>query len=174
MPWRWFKKFGNGDFSSMDEKWIRRHSKFAESLKILAKNSPAITVRELAQELGVSHMTVQCHLRKAITLRKWVPHQLSPTQLKHHIDVCMPLHSCHLQAPFLNQIVTRDEKCVQYEVAKCHQWLSRGAKAVPKAKAGLHPRKALLCVWWDVQGIIHFELLGMNETIITKANCQQL
>ena len=34
--------------------------------------------------------------------------------------------------------------------------------------------KILLSVWWDMHGIIHFELLGMNQTITAEVYCQQL
>jgi len=32
-------------------------------------------------------------------------------------------------------------------------------------KAGLHPKKVMLCVWWDWKGILYYELLPNNETI---------
>ena len=47
-------------------------------------------------------------------------------------------------------------------------------KAEPIAKAGLHPMKVLLCVWWDCRGIIHFELLRQGEIITTDKYYEQL
>ena len=42
------------------------------------------------------------------------------------------------------------------------------------AKPGLTARKVLLCVWWDWQGIIHYELLPYGQTLNSDLYCQQL
>jgi len=43
---------------------------------------------------------------------------------------------------------------------------SEPPKAVPKA--GLHPKKVWVSIWWDWHGILYFELLPPNSTIKTK------
>ena len=42
------------------------------------------------------------------------------------------------------------------------------------AKSGLHPRKVLLCVWWDYKGILCFELLSSGDTINSDKYCTHL
>ena len=32
-------------------------------------------------------------------------------------------------------------------------------------KAGLHPKKVMLCMWWDWKGVFYYELLLENQTI---------
>jgi hypothetical protein len=32
----------------------------------------------------------------------------------------------------------------------------------------------MLCIWWDMEGIIHYELLGRNQTVTAERYCQQL
>jgi histone-lysine N-methyltransferase SETMAR len=32
----------------------------------------------------------------------------------------------------------------------------------------------MLCIWWDVEGIIHYQLLERNLTVATEHYCQQL
>jgi len=32
----------------------------------------------------------------------------------------------------------------------------------------------MLCIWWDYQGVIHFEILKCKETVNSKLNCVQL
>jgi histone-lysine N-methyltransferase SETMAR len=77
--------------------------------------------------------------------------------------------------PFLDQIVTGDEKWILYvNIKRKKQWLSRGQKPVPTAKPDLHPQKIMLCIWWDMRGVIHFELLNSNQTITSELYCQQL
>ena len=51
----------------------------------------------------------------------------------------------------------------------------RDRKAVRlPVKPGLTARKVLLCVWWDWQGIIHYELLPYGQTLNSDMYCQQL
>ena len=42
------------------------------------------------------------------------------------------------------------------------------------AKPGVTARKVLLCIWWEWQGIIHYELLHYGQTLNSHLYCQQL
>ena len=44
----------------------------------------------------------------------------------------------------------------------------------PEPKNDLHPKKVMLSVWWDFEGIIYYELLRPNTTIDSKLYCEQL
>jgi len=44
--------------------------------------------------------------------------------------------------------------------------------AIPKA--GLHPKKVMLCVWWHWKSILYYELLPNNEMINSEKYCSQL
>ena len=44
--------------------------------------------------------------------------------------------------------------------------------AIPKA--GLHPKKVILCIWWDWKGVLYYELLPENPTINSNKYCSQL
>jgi hypothetical protein len=35
-------------------------------------------------------------------------------------------------------------------------------------------RVAMLFIWWDMEGIIHYELLERNLTVTAERYCQQL
>ncbi|KFD48082.1 hypothetical protein M513_11025 [Trichuris suis] len=54
------------------------------------------------------------------------------------------------------------------------EWLSPGKDPTPRAKPKLHERKTMLSVWWDCEGVIHFELLPKNQTITTTIYVEQL
>jgi len=41
-------------------------------------------------------------------------------------------------------------------------------------KEELHPKKVMLCIWWNCQGVVHFELLPENHTIDSDKYCAQL
>jgi hypothetical protein len=32
----------------------------------------------------------------------------------------------------------------------------------------------MLCIWWDMEGIVHYELLKRNLTVTAERYCQQL
>jgi [histone H3]-lysine36 N-dimethyltransferase SETMAR len=42
------------------------------------------------------------------------------------------------------------------------------------ARRDIHCGKVMLCVWWNVFGIVHHELLPANRTLNSKTYCEQL
>ncbi|GFV00359.1 histone-lysine N-methyltransferase SETMAR [Trichonephila clavipes] len=67
------------------------------------------------------------------------------------------------------------EKWVLYDNPKRkRQWLSPNESPRRTTKPGLHPKKALLCVWWGIRGIVHFEVLKPGETVNSDLYCEQL
>ena len=102
----------------------------------------------------------------------------TPSHLKWKISEALYLYftdSRQKKKSFLHNIVTGDEIWVYYDnpfVKK--QWLSPGQTPVPTPKPGLHPKKVLLCIWWDIHGIIHYELLGEGEMVNSERYSSQL
>ena len=45
-----------------------------------------------------------------------------------------------------------------------------GEKPKPRIKKDLHPMKTMICVWWDWEGLIHWEMLGKNMTVEKNIN----
>ena len=67
--------------------------------------------------------------------------------------------------------MTGDEKWVTYDnVKRKRSWSKSGEAAQTVAKPRLTARKVLLCVWWDWQGIIHYELLPYDQTLNSDYN----
>ena len=72
---------------------------------------------------------------------------------------------------FLHRIVTGDEKWIHYDDPKRRKsWGHRkswGYASTSSTKPNIEPNgsKLLLCIWWDHQVIICYELLKTNETI---------
>jgi len=50
-------------------------------------------------------------------------------------------------------------------------WAAPGEPLQTVGKPGLHPKKAMLCIWWNCKGPIFYEHLVMNET---ERYCKQL
>jgi len=175
----WFKRFRGRDRVLLDRARSGRYSVVdLEYLRSVVESDPRQSTRELAEVTGYSQRTVVRHLHemgKTIRAGVWVPHQLSEKNLKDRTSACESMLVNMQFEPFLDRIVTGDEKWVLYtNVVRKKQWLSPNQQAVPTPRPGLHPRKIMLCVWWDMFGVIHFELLGKGETITSELYCAQL
>lgn len=176
---KWFKRFRSGDMSLEDRPRSGRPSQLDSSaLRELVEADPRQTSRSMAAALGVSHTTVvnQLHaLGKVVKLGCWIPHALSRHQLDQRSEVCTFLLSKHRRFDWLDHVVTGDEKWVVYvNHSRKRQWVDADEQPEPDTKPDLHPKQVMLSVWWDVQGIIHFELLPDNTSITAAYYCNQL
>ena len=73
------------------------------------------------------------------------------------------------------KIVTGDEKWVYYDnPSNKKQWLSPSQSASASPKPDIHRKKVMLSVWWDMKGIIYYELLEPKQTINDVRYSQQL
>lgn len=180
----WFSRFNKGIFDVHDLPRTGRPVDFDEAhLEALLQNESRQSTRELAEQIGCHHSTVADHLEKIGKVQKWgswVPHYLNEKNKNQRLSACASLISRYRRAvqghrPFLNLIVTGDEKwCLYVNVKHRKQWVNKEDHAIPRIKASLHPLKVLLSVWWDVKGIIHFELLPRNKTITAAMYVEQL
>ena len=177
--YKWYKKFGSGDFNLDDAPRSGRPSVLdLDVLSAKIEANPMCTIKELEEELGVSHGSVCKGLRTlgmVHKLSKWVPHELSVKNKEDRMRICAILLSRFRDDPFLDRLVTCDEKWVFYEnVTRSKHWAKPGEAALTQPKRNIHSMKVMLCCWWDMRGVIHFELLGRNQTINTDLYCQQL
>ncbi|KAF2345332.1 Transposase type 1 [Trinorchestia longiramus] len=77
--------------------------------------------------------------------------------------------------PFLDRIVTCDEKWVLYDNRKrSGQWLDRDEPPKHFPKLMLHQKRIMVTVWWSAIGVIHYSFLGVNETINAERYCNDL
>ncbi|KAK6752589.1 hypothetical protein RB195_003794 [Necator americanus] len=93
--------------------------------------------REVAQELGVDHSTIARRLEKigkVKKLNKWLPHELSERS-KEAAALRSTLLVRNKNDPFLDRIVTCDEKWTLYDNRKRPvQWMN-------KDEASMHLKK---------------------------------
>lgn len=176
---KWFGRFRLGDFNLEDQPRSGRPSDIDNDIFCtLVEENPKITTEEIAQRLKIDNSTAFRHLKKLGYISKletWVPHLLTVENKLNRMNVAISLLARQNEEPFLNRLVTGDEKWILYNnVRRKRTWKKAGESANPIAKAGMHPMKVLLCVWWDCRGIIHFELLRRGETITADKYCEQL
>ena len=68
-----------------------------------------------------------------------------------------------------------NEKWILYNnVERNRSWGKRNEPPQTTPKAGLHPKKVMLCIWWDWKGVLYYELLSENQTINSNKYCSQL
>ncbi|KFD47802.1 hypothetical protein M513_11352 [Trichuris suis] len=77
--------------------------------------------------------------------------------------------------PLFSHIITGDEEwCLYVNMKQRKEWLSPGKDPTARAKPKLHERKIMPSVWWDCEGVIHFELLPKNQTITATIYMEQV
>jgi hypothetical protein len=105
---------------------------------------------------------------------------LTQDNKNQRVAICASLLACHRLARQKHQsslcrIVTGDGKlCLYVNFKQRKEWLSPDKQVTPRAKPDLHPHKIMLRIWWDMEGIIHYELLEKNPTVTAESYCQKL
>ena len=68
-----------------------------------------------------------------------------------------------------------NEKWILYSnVERKRSWGKRNEPLPTRPKASLHPKKVMLCKWWDWKGVLYYELLPENQMINSNKYCSQL
>ena len=176
-PQWWFKKFRGGNESLEDDECSGRPSDVDnDQLRALVEANPRTTVQELASELDVMYTTISNHLReigRTKKLDKWVLHELNDNQKKRHYEVSSSLLLCNKNDPFLDRIVTCDEKWVLYDKQCCSaQWLDTNETPQHFPKPEFHQKKVMLTIWWSATSLIHYSFLNAGKTITAEKYCQ--
>uniref|UniRef100_A0A914EIB6 Mos1 transposase HTH domain-containing protein n=1 Tax=Acrobeloides nanus TaxID=290746 RepID=A0A914EIB6_9BILA len=93
--YRWYEKFNNGEFSVEGAPRSGRPVEFDEGqLEELLEKDNRQTTRELAEQMGCCHGTIENHLKKMGKVQKygaWVPRVLTQQQKQKRVDACNKL-----------------------------------------------------------------------------------
>ncbi|XP_020141355.2 histone-lysine N-methyltransferase SETMAR-like [Microcebus murinus] len=175
----WFKKFCKGDESLEDEGRSGRPSEVDnDQLRAIIEADPLKTTREVAEKLNVNHSTVVRHLKqigKVKKLGKWVPRELTENQKNRRFQVSSALIVRNNKEPFLDRIVTWEEKWILYDNGQQPaQWLDQEAAPKHFSKPDLHQKKVMVTVWWSAAGLIHYSFLNPDEAITSEKYVQQI
>lgn len=137
-----------------------------------------MTSRDYADILGVDHSAIIRRFKKLNIIYKknlWVPHNLSEKNRSDRVRICQDLLNKNNYDPFLQYLVTMDEKWIVYDNAvQRGTWLLKGDPPSTTPKADIHGKKLMISVWWDCHGIIYWEFLPINSTITADSFCKQL
>lgn len=148
------------------------------ALLTAVETNPIISTRQLSADFGASHMTISRNLKainKVYRRCREVPHELTPENAQRRVEICKQLLSNPLDERFFKRIVTCDEKWIYFRNGdNRNQWLDPSQPALPVVKRGRFDKKVMLCVWWNFQGVIHYELLPDGFSINAELYSQQL
>lgn len=176
---RWFRKFKQGNNNFERKKGSGRYETFDDNeLKELVDSSPHLTLQEYGDILEVSKSAISKRMKLLNYTSKrtfWVPHDLSVNNINKRKEMCIQLIEMNKINPFLKRLMTSDESYVLYETPHHrNEWSLKGLKPSSFPKGGLHPKKIMLCIWWDSEGIIYREFMKQNTTVNADKYCAQL
>jgi len=75
-----------------------------------------------------------------------MPYDLTVKNLMNRISICKSLLKRNKIEPFLNQLITGNEKWIMYSNVQKRLWSKQGEAPQTVAKPGLTPRKMMLYV----------------------------
>ncbi|GFU63742.1 mariner Mos1 transposase [Trichonephila clavipes] len=97
---------------------------------------------------------------KIIKIGRWVPHKLTGRQQENRKIVCEMLLARYKRKSYLHRIVTGDEKWIYFENLKRNRsYVDPGQPSKSTARSNCFGRKRMMCIFWDQEGPIYYELL---------------
>lgn len=104
---------------------------------------------------------------------KWVPHELSERATGSRLNICLSLLAKQKKKSFLWRIVMGDEKWILFDNPKRQKhWMNPGQPTISTPKRNIHSNKVLLCIWWDQERVVYYELLPPGRTVTDRYNKQ--
>jgi len=175
----WFNRFKNNNFSLEDENRPGRPLTIERlPIKEAVEANPYLSLRCLGDMFNCSFKQVDnilYEIGKVAKLGRWVPHALSKGDMERRVQTCLALLSRRRHFHWLQDIITGDETWVLYvNHSRKKQWIDADETPAKVPKVDLYPRKVMLCIWWDSEGVIYYELLPDNTTVNSDLYCQQL
>jgi len=134
-----------------------------------------LTIREIAEDVGISFGSCQAILTKKTQHAshchtKFVPRVLTEDQKANRVNISQELlDRVSVDENLLKTIVTSDETWVYgYDVetkAQSSQWVGQGSHRPKEARMSRSNMKVMLVVFFDWQGVIHYEFVPHGQTV---------
>jgi len=131
-----------------------------------------LTIRELSVEVGASYGTCQAILTQDLNMRrvaeKFVPRILTAEQKEWHLSVATNmLQEAESDENFMGQIITGNKTWVYgYDPEtkrQSSQWKSADSPRPKKVRQVWSKVKVMLIVFFDIEGIVHYEYFSQGQ-----------
>ncbi len=146
-----------------------------ERLRALVTADRRLTLRALSEELHINKETIRRMLHEDLNMRKicakMVPKILTADQKQLRMEICNDLLS-RIESngrDWLQNVVTGDESWIfEYDPEtrrQSMQWMEVGGERPTKARMSKSKLKAMLLIFFDIQGVVHREYLPEGQTV---------
>ena len=176
----WFRRFKDGRESvESDPRSGRpptsRNVQRVEQVRQLVRSDRRLTVREMAEDVGISksacHEILTDDLGMLRVSAKFVPRLLTEEQLQIRREMAADLFETSCADPqFLGRIITGDESWVYgYDPETKVQssvWKCPTSPRPKKTRQVCSNIKTMLLLFFDIEGIVHYEYAPKGQTII--------
>ena len=184
---RWLNRFKNEERDVHDRPRSGRPSTSNNSenelrLEQLVQKDRRITIREIAESLGISLGSVEtllrnCGLRKLAS--KWIPKCLTREMMAKRKEICEDLLAEYgSQIDTFKGVITGDETWLFHydpETKKqSMEWYHKNSPVKKKPRLSKSSQKIMASVFWDENGVILIDYLEKNSTINKTRYCQTL
>ncbi|GJQ75790.1 hypothetical protein Trydic_g17860 [Trypoxylus dichotomus] len=96
----------------------------------------------------------------------FVPRELKERNIERRLVTCETYLQRQGKKSFLHRIITSDEKLIHYNNPKRKiAWVKLGEPDPSIPKRNIYGLKVILCIWWDMWGVVYYELLKPFETV---------
>lgn len=166
----WYERFRNGDFDVRDKERPGHPKKLNWKCWAarIARSESSSTLLELSKALNVTPVVISKRLHAMGKIHKegiWLS-ELSKDAILNRLSVVTSLLVRQRKKSFLWRLVTGGEKWIYFDNLKRRKScvdLSQSSTLTPRRN--IHEHKTLLCIWWDQEGVLYYELSRPNETV---------
>ena len=177
--YEWYKRYKEGREDVEDNAKSGRPStsmtvEIVKKIKEIVLSNRRITIREVAEEIGISFGSCHAIFKDTLGLRrvaaKFVPKLLNFQQKLNRKNISEESLAAVNEDPnLIKRIITGDETWVYgYDVetkAQSSQWKRPDEPRPKKARQVRSNVKVLLTVFFDYNGIVHYEFLPTGRTV---------
>lgn len=175
----WYARFLRGSKAVTDDPRpgrpsTSRNDENIKEIKSLLIENKKLTIREIAEDTGLSFGTIQSILHEDLGLKRvaarLVPSELNIFQKLSRVEISKEmLSNVDSDETFIKRVISGDETWVyEYDTQTKHQssqWQSSEEPKPKKPRRFQSKRKVMLTVFIDYNGVVHHEFLPEGQTV---------
>ena len=174
--YKWHRRYSTGWEESGVKKGRPKemNNKNLQTVSDVIRGNRRLTVREIADIMGISKSSVQriltLELKMSWICARWVPRHLTDDKMTRHVSdsrAFLRRHSCDWN--FLNKIITMDKTWVHFYKPEVKQqssvWKTAQSPPPVKYKTVKSLGKVMLMVFMDNQGVILSHSVRPGSTV---------